>query len=141
MHYILLSVRKPLHGYGMKQWVLEKSEQEVNLAAGTLYGAIENLKKNRYIELITTKNERKKNYVKSLIFVNRYFVRKMRELKGALIIVSLEVVKTMITIKIYRLFINNFEGDKWINDQLEIRYKLVKLTTPGIYTFIESDSD
>lgn len=62
MHYILLSVRKPLHGYGMMQWVLEKSEQEVNLAAGTLYGAIENLKKNGYIELISPQNERKKVY-------------------------------------------------------------------------------
>lgn len=62
MHYILLSVRTPLHGYGMMEWVLEMSEQEVNLAAGTLYGAIENLKKNGYIELISPLNERKKVY-------------------------------------------------------------------------------
>lgn len=54
---------------------------------------------------------------------------------------SREVVISMTTIKKYRLFINPFEEEKWINDQLERGYKLVKLTTPGIYTFIESDSD
>ncbi|UNB46271.1 PadR family transcriptional regulator [Staphylococcus coagulans] len=62
MHYILLAVRTPIHGYKIMQIVKEKSEGEVNIAAGTLYGALENLKKHQYIELISPPKERKKVY-------------------------------------------------------------------------------
>lgn len=62
MYYILLAVRQPLHGYGIMQLVKTMSKDEVNIAAGTLYGAIENLKKNGYIELISDSNDRKKCY-------------------------------------------------------------------------------
>ncbi len=62
MHYILLAVRQPLHGYGIMQLVKTMSDGKVNIAAGTLYGAIENLKKNGYIELISELNDRKKYY-------------------------------------------------------------------------------
>lgn len=48
---------------------------------------------------------------------------------------------TMTKIKKYKLFINPIEEEKWINDQLVKGYKLIKLSIPGIYTFIESDID
>lgn len=48
---------------------------------------------------------------------------------------------TMTTFKKYKLFINPIEEEKWINNQLVKGYKLVKLSVPGIYTFIESDID
>lgn len=38
------------------------SNKDVNLAAGTLYGAIENLKKHGYIKLVSPLGERKKVY-------------------------------------------------------------------------------
>ena len=62
MHLILLALRRPLHGYRIMQLVSEMSQGEVNIAAGTLYGALENLKKHGYIELLSKPDERKKVY-------------------------------------------------------------------------------
>ncbi len=62
MHLILLALRTPLHGYRIMQLVSEMSQGEVNIAAGTLYGALENLKKHGYIELLSEPGERKKVY-------------------------------------------------------------------------------
>lgn len=62
MHLIMLALRKPLHGYAIMQLVGEMSGGQVNIAAGTLYGALDNLKKHNYIELISDPAERKKVY-------------------------------------------------------------------------------
>lgn len=63
VYYILLSLYKPLHGYGIMQNVLELSEGRVNLAAGTLYGAIGTLLEKGYIEALSNDlNMRKKEY-------------------------------------------------------------------------------
>ena len=62
MHLILLALREPLHGYRIMQLVSEMSKGEVNIAAGTLYGALENLKKHGYIELLSEPSDRKKIY-------------------------------------------------------------------------------
>lgn len=62
MHLIMLALRKPLHGYAIMQLVNEMSAGQVNIAAGTLYGALDNLKKHSYIELISDPSERKKVY-------------------------------------------------------------------------------
>lgn len=45
MHLIMLALRKPLHGYAIMQLVNEMSDGQVSIAAGTLYGALDNLKK------------------------------------------------------------------------------------------------
>ncbi len=50
MHYILLALREPLHGYAVMQRIERMSKGTVILAAGTLYGAIENLNKHGWIE-------------------------------------------------------------------------------------------
>lgn len=52
MHYILLALREPLHGYAVMQKIKEMSNGTVILAAGTLYGAIDNLSKHGWIELV-----------------------------------------------------------------------------------------
>lgn len=62
MHYILLALRQPLHGYAVMQKIEKMSNGTVILAAGTLYGAIENLSKHGWIEPIG-KTGRRKNYI------------------------------------------------------------------------------
>ena len=62
MHYILLAVREPLHGYAIMQKVEVMSNGQVRIAAGTLYGAIENLLKHQWIELLPTEDPRRKVY-------------------------------------------------------------------------------
>ncbi|EHI68654.1 transcriptional regulator, PadR domain protein [Streptococcus ictaluri 707-05] len=41
--YILLALLEPGHGYHIMQKVEEMSDGDVRIAAGTMYGAIENL--------------------------------------------------------------------------------------------------
>jgi len=63
VYYILLSLYVPMHGYGIMQNVMELSEGRVNLAAGTLYGAINTLLEKGFIlALAGNVNSRKKEY-------------------------------------------------------------------------------
>lgn len=63
VYYILLSLYTPLHGYGIMQNVLKISNGRVNLAAGTLYGALTTLQEKRWIiALEEDESSRKKIY-------------------------------------------------------------------------------
>jgi len=63
VYYILLSLIKPMHGYGIMQNVEQLSNGRVKLAAGTLYGAINTLlEKGWIISLPGEKDSRKKEY-------------------------------------------------------------------------------
>jgi DNA-binding PadR family transcriptional regulator len=62
MHYILLALRQPLHGYAIMQKIEHMSKGTVKLAAGTLYGAIENLNKHGWIEPVKEVTDRRKVY-------------------------------------------------------------------------------
>lgn len=62
-YYILLSLLTSRHGYGIIKNVEELSQGTVILAAGTLYGALENLKSMGYVEqLAVDATSRRKNY-------------------------------------------------------------------------------
>ncbi len=64
VYYILLSLTTPLHGYGIIQNAEKLSSGRVRLAAGTLYGAINNLIEKGWIEALPEeKSSRKKEYV------------------------------------------------------------------------------
>ena len=63
VYYILLSLYKPLHGYGIMQHVDQLSNGRVKLAAGTLYGAISTLLEKGWIKALPSEeNSRKKEY-------------------------------------------------------------------------------
>jgi len=64
MYYILVSLIEPLHGYGIIKKVEEMSSSRVKLAAGTLYGALTNLERNKLIIAtgIDPDNKRRKMY-------------------------------------------------------------------------------
>lgn len=62
MHYILLALREPLHGYAIMQKIETMSNGQVRIAAGTLYGALENLLKYDWIELVPSEDPRRKVY-------------------------------------------------------------------------------
>ncbi|HEY9060346.1 MAG TPA: PadR family transcriptional regulator [Pseudobacteroides sp.] len=63
VYYILLSLYKPMHGYGIMQNVMDLSDSRVNLAAGTLYGAINTLLEKGFIIAVSGEsNSRKKEY-------------------------------------------------------------------------------
>lgn len=61
--YILLALLEPAHGYLIMQKVEELSNGDVRLAAGTLYGAIENLIKLKFIMPVPTDDKRRKVYL------------------------------------------------------------------------------
>ena len=60
-YYILLSLYRPLHGYGIMQRAAELSGGRVRLAAGTLYGALNALVEKGWITLLPGEG-RKKEY-------------------------------------------------------------------------------
>ena len=62
-YYILLSLYRPAHGYGIMQQVEEMSGGRVRLAPGTLYGALTALTgKGWIIRLPMEEGSRKKEY-------------------------------------------------------------------------------
>ncbi|MCH5263440.1 MAG: helix-turn-helix transcriptional regulator [Lachnospiraceae bacterium] len=64
VYYILLSLTEPLHGYGIMQNVSQLSNGRVNLAAGTLYGAINTLLEKNWINALPGESDsRKKEYL------------------------------------------------------------------------------
>lgn len=60
--YILLALSEPSHGYLIMQKVEELSDGQVKIAAGTLYGAIENLLKLKFIQPLESEDPRRKVY-------------------------------------------------------------------------------
>ncbi|NLG70776.1 MAG: PadR family transcriptional regulator [Chloroflexi bacterium] len=60
--YILLALCEPAHGYRIMQRVEELSDGQVRIAAGTLYGALENLLKQRLIRSLASDDSRRKVY-------------------------------------------------------------------------------
>ncbi|MBN2851715.1 MAG: PadR family transcriptional regulator [Clostridia bacterium] len=65
-YYILLSLVKPLHGYGIIKTVEEMSNHRIKLAAGTLYGALSTLLNYRLIKIVNeqeTSRKRKTYYI------------------------------------------------------------------------------
>ena len=64
VYYILLSLMQPLHGYGIMQHIATLSNGRVNLAAGTLYGALSALLDKGWIVVVPNQDDsRKKDYV------------------------------------------------------------------------------
>jgi len=60
--YIMLTLRKASHGYAVMQKVEELSNGRVRIAAGTMYGAIENLIKQKMIVSVPSEDARRKTY-------------------------------------------------------------------------------
>lgn len=62
--FVLLAMLHPNHGYGVLQFVEEKTKGRIIFGPGTLYGAINNLSKKKWIKALPEKeDERKKQYV------------------------------------------------------------------------------
>lgn len=59
---VLLAFYKPNHGYGVMQFIKDKTNGRVDLGAGTLYGALNNLLKKGWI-IQLSEEERKKEYI------------------------------------------------------------------------------
>lgn len=62
VYYLLLVFKKPTYGYLAIKEIEELSEGDVRIAAGTMYGAIENLLKSEMIVQVSSENERRKMY-------------------------------------------------------------------------------
>lgn len=62
--FVLLSVYKPNHGYGIMQFIANETEERLTLGAGTLYGAINTLLKKEWIlPYGNDPSDRKKEYI------------------------------------------------------------------------------
>ena len=62
-YYIMLSLYRPQHGYGIMQQTEQLSGGRIRLAAGTLYGALNSLTEKGWIVPLPMREEsRKKEY-------------------------------------------------------------------------------
>ena len=59
-YLILLALKNPGHGYAVMHKVEEMSEGRVRIAAGTMYGALDNLSKQKLIEPVQSEDPRRK---------------------------------------------------------------------------------
>lgn len=62
-YYILVALLERGHGYYIMQKVEELSGGKVRIAAGTMYGAIENLLKQKLIQAVAGEDKRRKVYI------------------------------------------------------------------------------
>lgn len=58
--YILLSLYTPNHGYGIMQFIEERTHGRLVLGAGNLYGALTSLVSKEWITLVEEESSRKK---------------------------------------------------------------------------------
>lgn len=64
VYYILLTLKEPLHGYGIMQQTEQMSNGRLHISAGTLYGALSSLLEKGWIKALDENPEsRKKEYV------------------------------------------------------------------------------
>ncbi len=61
-YLVLVALIEPGHGYSVMQKVEELSEGNVRIAAGTMYGAIDNLIKLKWIKSVPSDDARRKVY-------------------------------------------------------------------------------
>ncbi len=61
-YLVLLALIEPGHGYVIMQKVEELSDGNVRIAAGTMYGAIDNLMKLKWIQSVPSSDARRKVY-------------------------------------------------------------------------------
>ena len=61
-YLVLVALIEPGHGYAIMQKVEELSEGNVRIAAGTMYGAIENLMKLKWNKSVPSEDKRRKVY-------------------------------------------------------------------------------
>lgn len=61
MYYILLSLLRPGHGYGMMQRIKELSGGRLEMGPGTLYGVLSRMSREGLI-VLTGEEGRRKNY-------------------------------------------------------------------------------
>lgn len=57
--YILFSLQKPQHGYGIGQSVKKITFNELNISAGTMYGTLSKMEKDGLIEFVRDEDKRK----------------------------------------------------------------------------------
>ena len=81
-YYILLSLYRPQHGYGIMQQTQELSGGRVRLAAGTLYGALTALCDKGWIRPLPARDSRKKEYqlTETGLEVLKNEIRRLRQL-------------------------------------------------------------
>ena len=57
--YILLSLKKPNHGYGIIQTVEVRTEGAIRLTPGTMYGSLSKMEKDGLIKFVREEEKRK----------------------------------------------------------------------------------
>lgn len=98
VYYILLALEKPNYGYAIMQRVEELSNGNVRLAAGTLYGALENLLEKRFIDSVPSNDTQRKVYVisqlgRQVLFEDYQRIKKLTDVTNSIFAYEKEASK------------------------------------------------
>lgn len=93
-YFILLSLFVPNHGYGIMQFIKQKTQGRLVLGAGTLYGAINALLDKGWIKACDYRDERKKEYI--ITIEGEMAVQKEYERLVSLIEISKQIMEEKI---------------------------------------------
>lgn len=66
MYYILLSLREERHGYEIMQYVEWLTDGRVTIGPGTLYSLLSRFEENKYIQMVSKKENKKIYLITSL---------------------------------------------------------------------------
>ncbi len=58
-YYVLISLNKPRHGYGIMQHVEEITDGRIKIGAGTMYGNLSRMEKEGLINSVAEENRKK----------------------------------------------------------------------------------
>ncbi len=83
-YYILLSLKEPIHGYGVIKKVEALTVGRLRLAPGTLYGAISTLLENKLIVLFSVDKQSKGKKMYEITTLGKkllyYEIKRLREM-------------------------------------------------------------
>ena len=68
---LLALLKEPMHGYGIIKTVFEVSNEEYDIAPGTLYGVLKNLEKQKFITVVGVDLDNRKKKIYAITEVGR----------------------------------------------------------------------
>lgn len=76
---LLALVKEPMHGYGIIKTVYDISEQEYEIAPGTLYGVLKNLEKQKVIEVVGVDLDNRKKKIYAITDLGKQALRQEQQ--------------------------------------------------------------
>lgn len=76
---LLALLNEPLHGYGIIKTIEEISDQEYEIAPGTLYGVLKNLEKQKAIQVVGVDMDNRKKKIYAITEIGQAMLKQEQQ--------------------------------------------------------------